>query len=144
MSVTLRPARLDDAAALAILTTQLGYPVDAGEQARRLRDVIGRPDQGVLVAVDPADRPVGWIHVAMLRILELSDTATINGLVVEEQWRSEGVGRLLTRAAETWASDHGAAHIQVRSRVSRERAHRFYEREGYAKIKLSFVFEKRL
>jgi len=32
----------------------------------------------------------------------------------------------------------------VRSRVARERAHRFYEREGYALVKTSHVFEKPL
>jgi len=32
----------------------------------------------------------------------------------------------------------------VRSRVARERAHRFYEREGYALVKTSHIFEKRL
>jgi hypothetical protein len=32
----------------------------------------------------------------------------------------------------------------VRSRVTRERAHQFYEREGYRLLKTSHVFEKRL
>jgi hypothetical protein len=32
----------------------------------------------------------------------------------------------------------------VRSRIVRERAHRFYEREGYELVKTSHVFEKPL
>lgn len=144
MTVTLRPAALNDAATLAELTTQLGYPVAADEQERRLRGVMGRPDDAVLVAVDERDRPIGWIHVALAGLLELSDTALIQGLVVDEAYRSAGVGRLLTEAGEAWARDHGAARMQVRSRISRERAHRFYAREGYDRIKTSYVFEKRL
>jgi hypothetical protein len=34
--------------------------------------------------------------------------------------------------------------MQVRSRMSRERAHRFYEREGYEQVKTSVVFRKPL
>lgn len=34
--------------------------------------------------------------------------------------------------------------MRVRSNVIRERAHRFYEREGYARIKAQAVFRKQL
>ena len=37
---------------------------------------------------------------------------------------------------------HGLRRALVRSQVSREPAHRFYLREGYARVKTSAVFEK--
>ena len=42
------------------------------------------------------------------------------------------------------ARDHGCARMTVRSRVARERAHRFYLREGYVLEKTSHVFRKPL
>jgi len=47
-------------------------------------------------------------------------------------------------AAEQWARVHGFALMRVRSNVVRERAHRFYEREGYARVKTQAVFRKAL
>ena len=143
--MTIRPMRPDDAAAVAELTTQLGYPVDPETQASRMATVQGSPrDNALLVAADEADRPIGWIHVSRVASLEASDLASVNGLVVGDGHRSVGVGAALLAAAEAWARRAGCATILVRSRIQRERAHRFYERAGYARLKTSHVFEKRL
>lgn len=141
----IRPARPADAADLARLTTQLGYAVDAGEQERRLvRVLAGGGDSLVLVAVDDADRPVGWIHVAALQLLELGDVAQVMGLVVDHAARSRGIGAALLAAGEGWAREHGYRSMEVASRESRADAHRFYEREGYERYKVSFRFRKAL
>jgi GNAT superfamily N-acetyltransferase len=140
----MRPARADDATALADLTTQLGYPADARTLSRRLAPLLGRPDGAVLVAVDDGDRPIGWIHVAGLAILEADERAVIHGLVVDEAHRSGSVGTELLAAAEAWARERGIGIMLVRSRSTRERAHRFYLDRGFAEVKRSHVFEKRL
>jgi GNAT superfamily N-acetyltransferase len=144
VNATIRAAALHDSPELADLTTQLGYPVEADEMRARLERLLGRSDEVVLVAVDPHDRPVGWIHLAILGLLEHSDHAAINGLVVDERVRGTGIGRALVDAGEAWARQHGATEITVRSRSTRTRAHRFYERNGYDEIKRSHVFGKPL
>jgi GNAT superfamily N-acetyltransferase len=144
MTARIRPMAESDADAIAELTTLLGYPVDAATTRTRLAEVAARPHDAVLVAVDDADRPIGWIHVGRLAILEASDLASINGLVVTEDRQSSGIGSALVSAAEDWARSAGATAITVRSRSTRERAHRFYERIGYVEIKRSRVFEKPL
>ena len=140
----IRPMAAADAPRVAVLTTQLGYPVEAGELLARLDDVWARTDDGLLVATDADDEVIGWVHVARIALLERSDIALINGLVVDEGSRSAGIGAGLVAAAEAWARDHGATTIMVRSRSTRERAHRFYERIGYAEVKRSHVFERPL
>jgi GNAT superfamily N-acetyltransferase len=135
---------VEDAAAIAGLTTQLDYPVGADEQASRLGEILDAPDEAVLVAVDDDDRPIGWVHVGREHLLEQSHTATIRGLVVHEGYRSAGIGHDLMQSATAWARQAGALRLTLRSRISRERAHRFYEREGFARVKTSYVFEKRL
>lgn len=69
--------------------------------------------------------------------------AIILGLVVASGSRNEGVGTNLLSAAEGWAFGHGAAAVAVRSNVIRDRAHRFYERNGYRRVKSQHIFEKR-
>ena len=49
----------------------------------------------------------------------------------------------LLAAAEAWAREHGFASMRVRSNILRERAHRFYLREGYIEKKRQAVFLKR-
>ena len=144
MKAQIRPATEADVGPMAELTTQLGYPVDPQTLRERLADVRTRTEDGVLVAVDEHDRPIAWVHVALLATLEASHLAAINGLVVEEAHRSGGIGASLVDAAERWARDRGATAILVRSRSTRVRAHRFYERLGYIEVKRSHVFEKPL
>jgi len=144
MRARIRAATETDLGPMAELTTQLGYPVEPETLGTRLADVRSRTADEVLVAVDTNDRPLGWVHVSRLALLEAGDLAAINGLVVDEHHRSSGIGAALVEAAERWAREHGAAAIMVRSRSTRLRAHRFYERLGYLEIKRSHVFEKPL
>jgi GNAT superfamily N-acetyltransferase len=139
----IRPMTPGDAPLVADLTTQLGYPTTAEVTLERLADVARSGESATLVA-DDGGRAVGWVHVEIETSLASGRTANIGGLVVGEGHRSDGIGADLLAAAESWAFEHGASTMVVRSRVTRERAHRFYERKGYAVVKTSHVFEKRL
>ncbi len=66
------------------------------------------------------------------------------GLVVDDEHRSAGIGGALLEAAEAWALDRGCADLLVATRVTRERAHGFYRRHGYALLKTSHCFSRRL
>lgn len=138
----MRPA---DAGRVAALTGELGYPVDEAEMEQRITALLARPDDhALLVAIDAEDRPIGWLHVETSRTLETGPMANVAGLVVGESARSGGIGHTLLAAGEAWARVRDLPTIQVRSRTSRERAHQFYEREGYEQVKISAVFRKRL
>ncbi|MBA3436207.1 MAG: GNAT family N-acetyltransferase [Chloroflexi bacterium] len=134
-----------DAAEVAELTGQLGYPVSEADLRERLETALAAPaDHCLLVAVDTNDVPIGWAHVERLRVLELPPAAQLAGLVVSEQHRSAGVGAALLERTEASARDWGCRSLRVRSNVTRERAHRFYERAGYRRIKTSYTFEKEI
>ncbi len=74
--------------------------------------------------------------------LEEPPFAELAGLVVADSARGIGIGAALLAAAEAWARAAGFALMRVRSNVVRERAHRFYEREGYCRVKAQAVFHK--
>ena len=133
-----------DAPLVADLATQLGYPSGPQETTERLATLQRQPDAHAAFVADEDGRAVGWVHVALSASLLSGPKADIGGLVVDEGHRSGGVGAELLAAAEAWARERGARTMMVRSRVARERAHRFYERKGYALVKTSHVFEKPL
>ena len=140
----IREARADDAEALAGLATQLGYPGTPDQLRDRLHDVARTGGAAVFVSTDEADVPTGWILVEVQVNLTSDRMGHIGGLVVDEAARGAGIGLALLRRAEEWAVARGCRVMRLASRVARERAHRFYRREGYAVLKTSHVFEKRL
>ena len=143
-TISIRPARSDDVAALAELSTQLGYPASADMLRERLARVRDHGVGEVFVAADGNDRVLGWTHVVPRLHLEEAPFAELAGLVVGDGSRGAGVGAALLSAAEQWARQNGFAHFRVRSNVVRERAHRFYLREGYLERKRQVVFDKPL
>ena len=141
---TLRPAVPDDARPVAAMAGELGYPTDPGVMRARLEVVASKPDELALVAESMARRLVGWVHVFSAIRLESPPYAEIGGLVVTAPARNSGIGQALLASAEAWARDRGFADMRIRSNVRRERAHRFYERCGYASPKSQHVFVKPL
>jgi GNAT superfamily N-acetyltransferase len=87
---------------------------------------------------------VGWLHVSVSNLLESDARAEVNGLIVAEGQRSAGAGAKLLDAAEKWARKRDCRAMNVRSNVIRERAHKFYEREGYEHYKTQKAFRKAL
>jgi GNAT superfamily N-acetyltransferase len=141
---TIRAARTYDAPAIAELGVQLGYAANRQQIATRLAGIESERSSRVLVAENGEGRVVGWLHVAARTQLTEEACAEILGLVVDESARGAGIGADLIRAAEAWARAEGCTRIRVRSRDTRERAHRFYEREGYARNKVQLVLHKAL
>jgi GNAT superfamily N-acetyltransferase len=140
--VTIRPARSADGAELAALATQLGYPSTTAEVAARLQHLLDDPEQMVAVAVGTDDRAVGSVHVVVRRQLESDPWVEVTALVVDESERGGGAGKALLHHAEAWAATRGFTLVQLRSNVVRERAHRFYLREGYEKVKIQVLFQR--
>jgi GNAT superfamily N-acetyltransferase len=141
--MVIRPMQTRDVEHVADLMTQLGYPSTPDAIARRFTRIEGRADQALLVA-DSGTAVVGWMHIGALPYLECDESAEILGLVVAEGQRGHGIGTALVSAAETWASEQGCHVLRVRSRITRDRAHAFYERGGFQRIKTQHCFQKML
>lgn len=141
----IRRARLTDAAAVAELSGQLGYPTSEREMADRLAHLIRHPRFGaVFIAETSEGKVIGWVHVSVTPLLEVPLRAEVNGLIVMEGQRSSGAGAKLLRAAEAWAKRKGCSGMSVRSNVVRDRAHTFYLCNGYEHYKTQKAFRKNL
>ncbi|MFL6427214.1 MAG: GNAT family N-acetyltransferase [Acidobacteriaceae bacterium] len=141
--MNIRLLRPEDADAVLRLSAELGYPADRESMLRRIEQIAGEANRAVLVACLDG-QVVGWIDLSLEYHLQIDPVALIGGLVVYETVRNRGIGRELCEAAEDWARGRGVTLMRVRSNVIRERAHAFYLRDGYARVKTSAVFEKAL
>jgi GNAT superfamily N-acetyltransferase len=142
--VIIRRARSSDAQRLAELSGQLGYPTTSSEIAKRMRKLKPTSQNALFVAESRETGVVGWTHVSVTHLVEVGTRAELNGLIVAEEQRSLGAGARLLEAAEDWARKHGCPSMSVRSNVIRERAHKFYDRQGYEHYKTQKAFRKTL
>jgi GNAT superfamily N-acetyltransferase len=129
-----RDATAEDAAAVAGLLDELGYPSTPAEVGRRLE--IRRSDaySRVLLAIDDG-RIVGSMSIHAFPHLEHDGrTLRIESLVVTAGTRGTGAGRLLIEAAETLARSWDCGAIEVTSSRRREGAHAFYRRLGFTDV----------
>ena len=129
--VTVREATERDAAALAPLLGELGYPVATDRLVLRLRRMLGRDDQKILIA-ERDDAVLGLLALHVFPALAYDgDLALIMALVITEPARGLGVGRTLIDRAESMARSLGATRLMVTTHNRRADAHAFYERLGF-------------
>jgi len=126
-----RAATAGDAATIAALLGELGYPADAAAVAPRIARLLARTDQKILIAED-ARGVLGLLALAAVPMLEYEqDVALITALVITERARGTGIGRELVARAESLAAAAGATRFMVTTHVRRAGAHAFYERLGF-------------
>jgi GNAT superfamily N-acetyltransferase len=140
----IRRVKKRDAEQVAVLSGQLGYPATSAQILRRIKGLKPASEHAVFVADLPGTGIVGWLHASVAHVLESETRAEVNGLIVAEGQRSLGAGALLLDAAEKWSRQRGCTAMNVRSNVIRERAHKFYERQGYEHYKTQKAFRKPL
>jgi GNAT superfamily N-acetyltransferase len=140
--VAIREIVPEDAGAIAELSDQLGYEASSGEMKARIEAMLPLPADHLAVVACFKDEVVGWVEAEVVRHLQSPAHALITGLVVKEGVRSLGVGKRLCAEVDRWCRQRNVPVIRVTSRMTRERAHRFYLREGFVQTKTSAVFEK--
>lgn len=136
---SVREAWLDDAASIASLVTQLGYPSTPKEMAGRLKILLSLPEYGIFVA-EADGEIVGLVGAYMGYSLEFSGTyGRLTSLIVDEKHRGAGIGRQLIAKIEDWIRDQGALLTVVTSSNHRADSHRFYENNGYLNTGIRFT-----
>ena len=132
----IRLARPHDYPRMAELAEQLGYPSSSDDIARRLEGFIRTSAQVMFV--------VGW-NIGLdwrvvYRCVETGPTGSRVVILGDRRGRRQFHGS----RAEAWARGKGFSATSLRSNVIRERAHAFYERQGYEHTKTQKSFRKKL
>jgi GNAT superfamily N-acetyltransferase len=140
---TIRSPRIDDYKKMADLAGQLGYP-SAEEEIRLRIKRMKDDDHAVFVAELETGQILGWVGMYIFRSVETDHCTFISGLIVDETFRSRGIGKVLLKAAEEWARRRGCHTICVSSNVIRSCAHVFYLGNGFRNVKTQITFLKDL
>jgi GNAT superfamily N-acetyltransferase len=143
--LTIRPVEAGDFQAVAALLAELGRPEPTEANRSALRATYERHVRshrtGSLLAVR-GDRPVG---VLVLEFRERLNWATLEAwipdLVVTASEHGRGVGPALLRRAIASARERGCHRLTLESGHHRQRAHRFYSREGMTDAGKYFILD---
>lgn len=139
--VLLRHASLRDASEIARLLTQLGHATTT-EQVIDRWGAWETDGNSALVASRDAETLIGLCMLHQTRVLHRPrPLGRITALVVEEECRGQGIGRMLVTAAEDLFVRAGCGLLEVTSNLKRADAHAFYEALGYEKSSFRLVRE---
>jgi len=128
--IVLRRAVPSDAARIAILFTDEGYPVAPSAVEARLARF--HDDASQVIVADAAGTVLGFLAVHVIPRFEHDDVVVrVLALVVDAGARERGVGRRLLEEAERIAGGLRAAFVEVTAGRHRPDARRLYESLGY-------------
>lgn len=131
MDIEIRNAAPEDAAALALLLDQLGYPSTETEVIQRLAHLASTGSDQCLVAVRDGEM-VGMaaVHISAT-LVDNNPVAKLSALVVDQRYRRQGIGDALISAIERQARTTGCSLIFLTTAERRADAHAFYRRLGF-------------
>ena len=134
MKIEVREMTIDDVHAVNLLSQQLGYPLSMQQTLQNINSVVKSKDHIAFVAVIE-NRIAGWIGAAQAIMIEVMPHCEINGLVIDENHRGKGTGKLLVEKVKHWAKEKGNDKLTLHCNIKRTEAHLFYEHLGFKEIK---------
>ena len=121
--------------------TSLGYDYDLEKQKSKIEAVLNDSTQVIFVA-ETNNKVVGYIHLVNYDVIYADNFKNCLGLAVDNDYKRNGIGSALLNQAEIWAKENGAVGIRLCSGVEREKAHQFYQSQGYEVTKLQKNIKK--
>lgn len=136
----IRPIQENDFKAITELTNQLGSSVAEETVKDQIIEIIRNSDHYSWVAILD-NKIVGYIHCFKAIRLTSKVFIEISGLIVDENYRGNKIGRQLVQKAEGLIDE---GKVRVRCNAKRELAHQFYYNLDYSLSKDQKVFEKKI
>jgi N-acetylglutamate synthase-like GNAT family acetyltransferase len=143
MNLFLRQAELKDVEFITELSNQLGYKTTIEKIQNRISEILNNVDNCVYVIIDN-ENIIGWIHCFYSLRVESDSFVEIGGLVVDENYRRKGVGKILVTKVIEWARSKKSNKIRVRCNTLRKETHVFYNRIGFIETKEQKIFDMEL
>jgi len=143
MKPFLRQAELKDVDFIHKLSVQLGYESTIEKTHNRLSEILNHADNCIYVCVDN-ENIIGWIHGFYSLRIESDSFVEIGGLVVDKNYRRNGIGKILVEKVIEWAHFKKSNKIRVRCNAVRTETHVFYNRIGFNETKEQKIFDIKL
>ena len=140
--ISIKKAEVHHASQIAELLGQLGHPTEPETIREKIFALSTSKADYIWIAQSRA-RVVGLLAFHLSPLLHApGNLGRITALVVDEEFRGKGIGRLLVETAEKWGWDRECSRIEVTSGDWRSRAHHFYQDLGYAIESKRFIKRK--
>ncbi|WP_086314135.1 hypothetical protein A5821_001722 [Enterococcus sp. 7F3_DIV0205] len=140
--MTIREAKLEDAEGINQLNTYpLNHDFPLEETRNQLNYLLSSPVNKVFVKIIDG-KVVGYIQLSEYVCTYGPKLMNVMALVVDERIHGQGIGKSLLNHAEQWAKEARAKGVRLNSGVERTEAHRFYEHQGYIRVKNQVNFRK--
>jgi N-acetylglutamate synthase-like GNAT family acetyltransferase len=126
-----REVRVADAARIAELLGQLGYPSEEDAVRRRLERLL-RSDADATWVAEVDGELVGLVGIHVSQVLAYDgDAAKVSEIVVDDRYRRQGIGAHLMEVAEDEARRLGCSVLFLTTAERRKDAHAFYRTLGF-------------
>ena len=143
MEIFIRRITEQDAEPVNALSIQLGYAMPIEQTLANIRSVLETKGHNAFVALHE-NEIIGWIGVAEALQIESAPFCEIRGVIVDENYRGKGIGKLLIEKVKQWGKETGNKTLRLRCNMIRKEAHLFYQHLGFKEIKEQKVFEMKI
>jgi aminoglycoside 6'-N-acetyltransferase I len=145
--VEIRRAKPEDLRFVAQLALALWPDNDAAELTTEMRALLEDEEVAIFLAYTQ-DECLGFAQCQLHRDY-VEDTATspvgyLEGIFVQEEWRSRGVGGRLLAACEEWAREHNCQEFASDCELENQGSLIFHERTGFKEVNRLICFVKKL
>jgi GNAT superfamily N-acetyltransferase len=140
--VSVRPGRLSDAEPQAALNRSLDWCYDEASAIAEYHDDAYEPSSVLVAEVD--GEVVGKLELFIGYKSTHGRFGMIRRFAVRQDFRSQGVGRVLLDAATEKARQDGCSFIELSVDVTNPIAHAFYKREGFDEDRVEVMMRKSL
>lgn len=138
---TCRNTTKKDIEQLHSLMIELGYSINKIELLDRMEKI--KLQGNKLIVVEENGVIVGVVQALIDIRLAEGKVGEIVSLVVRNESRGKGVGKILLTRAKEFLIESGCTSFRVRANVTREDAHQFYKALGFKELKTQLILENK-
>ena len=144
--MTIKRACKSDVPDLARLSLMLWPDHDFDEMAAEFEEFLYHEDAALFLAVE--EKPVGFAQCQLRRDFvegtQSSPVGYLEGIFVEESYRSRGCARALLAACEAWAKEKGCSEFASDCELGNDTSLSFHLSVGFEEVNRIICFTKKL
>jgi GNAT superfamily N-acetyltransferase len=127
----IRKTTIEDAHSIAELLEQLGYPGTEHFLREKMLAIQTNPN-ALLIVYEDAGKVIAFMAIDFITQIALKgDFARLSYFVVDNKYRSKGIGKEMEQYFELQARARNCDRIELHCSEYRTEAHQFYFRQGY-------------
>ena len=123
------------------------WPDCTNDCDREIAEILARPTRWAVFVALLEDQPLGFLEVSLRDVAEgaiSSPVAYIEGWFIVPEYRRQGIGKALAKAAENWAVSRGCNEIASDAQIDNAVSIAAYKQLGYREMERLVCFLKQL